>query len=71
MKTAIEILKDYLQANGYDGLAYPFTDCGCRVCELQPCGEDFSNCVPAYEGEGDDGGWGMYVSKEEAEASKR
>lgn len=71
MKTAIEILKDYLEANGYDGIALPYSDCGCKLCDLQPCGEDFSQCVPAYEGQAKDGHWEMFVHKEDAEASKR
>lgn len=47
--TVIDIVRDYLTANGYDGL----TDntCGCSLDDLAPCGEWSENamsCVPGY-----------------------
>lgn len=47
--TVKEIVKDYLERNGYDGLCTQ--DCGCDKDYLFPCcGEGFpEHCVPAYK----------------------
>jgi hypothetical protein len=44
----LKIVKEYLDANGFDGL-YSGTECGCEIPELAPCGNDFSQCVPGYK----------------------
>ena len=45
--TVIEIIKHYLKANGYDGLAG--NGCGCGLDDLAPCCIDtFGDCKPAY-----------------------
>lgn len=41
------IIKAYLSANGYDGLAGNY--CGCLIDDLIPCEQDFSQCVPGYK----------------------
>lgn len=41
------IVKEWLQAHGYDGLCNEF-DCGCGVTDLMPCGEPGEHCMPAY-----------------------
>lgn len=69
MKTVIDLVKDHLQQNGYDGLALPDGECGCQLRDFQPCGEDFGQCRPAYQGVDQDGHWVMYLSMEDAEAS--
>lgn len=46
-KTALEIVKEYLKKNGYDGLCN--LNCGCTIDDLTPCCEDFSYCVPGYK----------------------
>ncbi|MCL2793604.1 MAG: hypothetical protein FWD87_11010 [Spirochaetaceae bacterium] len=45
--TVVEIVKEYLKENGYDGLCSPY--CGCGVNNLDACDSDFSECVPAYK----------------------
>lgn len=47
--TALEIIKQYLIDNDYDGLANETIECGCELSDLQPCGSDFSQCKPAYK----------------------
>ena len=48
--TVQEIVKDWLVAHGYDGLASD--ECGCGVdgkYGLMPCEECFDTCKPAYK----------------------
>lgn len=47
MATVIEIVKNYLEENGYDGLCNQ--ECGCLTGDLVPCDSDFSFCVPGYK----------------------
>ncbi len=47
MSTVIEIIREYLKQNGYDGLAGD--DCGCEVDDLQPCCSDCGSCEPGYK----------------------
>ena len=45
---AREIIKQYLIANGYDGL-YSF-DCGCTVDDIAPCSDScFYDCKAGYK----------------------
>lgn len=49
-----EIVKLWLEQNGYDGLCEE--DCGCFLGEFMPCDTPLPSCEPAYqhrsEGEG-------------------
>lgn len=46
--TVKEIIKKYLEDNGFDGLCTD--DCGCGIDDLFPCCEDMcADCVPAYK----------------------
>jgi len=45
--TVLEIVKKYLQDNGYDGLYGD--ECACCVDDLIPCDADFSDCKPGYK----------------------
>ena len=49
MTTTIEIIKQYLIDNDYDGLVSEHADCGCVTNDLQPCGMDFATCRPGYK----------------------
>ena len=44
-----DIVKTYLQTNGYDGLAT--VECGCWLDDLMPClpAHEATQCVPGYE----------------------
>ena len=46
--TVKEIVKDYLEKNGYDGL-WCEGCCGCGLYNLMPCeNDDALSCEPAY-----------------------
>ena len=46
LNTCFDIVRDYLIANGYDGLAGE--ECGCGLDDLAPCCETMNECRPAY-----------------------
>ena len=44
-----EIVKEYLEENGYGGLADPYGECGCEIDDLMPCESDgIRECIPGY-----------------------
>lgn len=43
----IDIVKTWLQDNGYDGLC-DGDDCGCPIDDLMPCGEPGMHCMAGY-----------------------
>jgi hypothetical protein len=43
--TVRDIVKKYLEDNGYDGLA--INECGCGLGDLMPCDNASPYCVPA------------------------
>lgn len=45
-----KIVRDYLVANGYDGLCSSWEPCGCELVDLMPCGCGVEDCVPGYKG---------------------
>lgn len=59
MTDVLSIIRDFLKANGYDGLTQcDWTTrrndgCSCPIDDLVPCGESFADCVPAYRWECD------------------
>ena len=51
--TVKEILQEYLETNGFDGLYNEWSECGCKIYDLSPgdCMDD--QCEPGYNlGEG-------------------
>ena len=44
-----DIVIDYLEKNGYDGLCNPSIECGCGLDDFIPCGEMGQNCEAAYK----------------------
>lgn len=48
-QTALEIIKQYLIDNDYDGLCNDDIGFGCEINDLIPCTEGFSTCTPAYK----------------------
>lgn len=64
----IEIVKEHLRQNGFDGLCNNETECGCHLEDFHICGENFADCVPAYRHalpEGDmRGDWWMSQRKD-------
>ncbi len=48
--TLKKITKEWLIANGYDGLYNDCGDCGCEVDDLMPCSEWMNqNCTAGYK----------------------
>lgn len=41
------IVREWLAANGYDGL-YNEDACGCELADLMPCGEPNTGCMAGY-----------------------
>ena len=52
--TVLEIVKKYLEDNGYDGLCNTDFECGCSINNLEPCGAMRSDCQAAYVAESPD-----------------
>ena len=46
--TVQEIVKAYLESNGFDGLYSPL-ECCCQVSDLMPCGEAPPDCEAGHE----------------------
>ena len=44
-----EIVKRWLKENGYHGLYSDGGECACELSDLQPCGENFSDCSPGIK----------------------
>ena len=45
--SVLSMVTEYLKANGYDGI---FSDgCGCKVGDLFPCGDTYSDCEAGHE----------------------
>lgn len=67
----IEIVKERLVTDGFDGLVAPHADCGCLCDDLAPCSSDFGQCEPGYRGMHADepGEWAIYRTKEAARES--
>ena len=51
-KDVLEIVKKYLEDNGFDGLFNVNGECACPVGALCQCDECFSECEPGYRVEG-------------------
>jgi hypothetical protein len=52
-KKVKEIIKQWLEQNGYDGLYSDSLGCGCELSELCPCeGESIKDCGPGYKIDG-------------------
>jgi len=47
-RTVYDIVKQYLVANGFDGLFHE-SNCACQLSDLCPCGEYFGDCEPGYK----------------------
>ena len=57
--TVGEIVKQWLEEHGSDGLCDPDAECGCGIDDLNPCGGLCDDCIPARRVEGEVGK--MYV----------
>ena len=46
--TVLEIVKEYLMKNHFDGLYNEDLECGCSIDNLNPCGDFSGNCKAGY-----------------------
>ena len=47
--TVKEIVKKYLEDNGYSGLYEESGECGCELLDLAPCGDMMERCHAGYK----------------------
>ena len=48
--TVADIVKEYLERNGFDGLCNPYLKCGCGIEDPYCCNcDDIIDCQPAYK----------------------
>lgn len=48
-KNLMDIVVEWLDLHGYDGLFHPDGDCACEKADIFPCGEPSINCQPGYK----------------------
>lgn len=60
-----DIVLEYLQAHGYDGLYTP-GGCACIKSNLMPCGEFNTDCEAGYLCDGDDPECDFYIGPKES-----
>lgn len=48
-KTVIEIIKQHLIDNEFDGLYNEDLECGCEIADLEPCDALQSDCTAGYK----------------------
>ena len=70
-----QIVKQWLEQNGYDGLYAPGC-CACLVTDFMPCGDACQDCEPGYKAPCDGepnfcyGECGFHVTKDKPEDTK-
>lgn len=48
MKSLMDVIKDYIKAEGCDGLYNPDAECGCGLDDFAPCGDlELDMCILA------------------------
>ena len=47
--TVLEIIREYLKKNGFDGLYNRELGCGCSINNLNPCGDINIDCTAGYQ----------------------
>ena len=45
MEDVKDVIKDFIKESDYDGLYNIDGECACELSDLQPCGENFSDCI--------------------------
>ena len=71
--TTKDILHEWLEQHGYDGLRADDAECGCELADLLVCDAPCDSCQPGYRGPDPSGEceWMMYVTREAAEAVRK
>ena len=44
-----EIVREWLQAHGYDGLVDEYYECACDIADLMPCGNPMPRCTAGHK----------------------
>lgn len=44
-----DIVQEYLEANGYDGLCQEEGECACELGDLAPCGQIEMGCIAGHK----------------------
>lgn len=67
--TVKEIIIQYLEEHGFDGLCFPGMRCNCYLDhDFMPCeNPEIDECKPGYKHIKDDGDWEITPEKPEAE----
>ncbi len=65
-----QIVLEYLEANGFDGLYDSDAECGCHRDHLMPCGEGADVCCPGYARPDPSGEEKFVIGPEKAEEAK-
>ena len=69
--TVVQIIADWLNDHGYDGLCCDEFECGCPIHDLMMCELNPSKCVAAHKELADDGDWRMFPGKRLSERGER
>ena len=62
----LDIVKAYLEANGYDGLYNEWGECACLVSDLAPCALISTDCAAGMKGPCDCGDHDWHIVAREA-----
>lgn len=63
-QTVIEIIKQHIIDNGFDGLYSERFGCACEVDDLNPCESDISECKPGYKHQSNIEGYDFCITDE-------
>lgn len=61
--TVVEIIKEYLIKNEFDGIYNPDGECACDIEHLVECGEICDNCTVGYKTKCDCGEHAYHINK--------
>jgi len=68
----IDIVKDWLEDNGFNGLFHDSGECACKIDDLMPCGGPCLECEAGYvvSATDDEGEEGFRVSRNKPETTE-
>jgi len=59
-----DIIREYLVANGYDGLFNFDGECACLLDDLMPCEQCCDECIPGYRADDPTGEYDFLMQSE-------
>ena len=66
----VDIVREYLKANQYDGLFNECGECACGLADLNPCGELNGDCQPGYKHRCDCGDHDFHIEEKKPTAQE-